>query len=180
MAVLLVVRAQANANIRKGDIARVWPVDTVLSSAYDLPDYVQITVPDADEANVEAYLASVRDILQWELLAENAEGRRYRLYIHPKVLTQGGTFRQQIKDYFLNELNATVVSSDLPNGEVTLDVPTTDWAAAKTFIDLELQNVVAKRRYKISNAAVNAAINAGGKVTVGKANVLQSIVDRLA
>lgn len=171
------------AKYQKGDIKDVRDDDQLAVHPWgaleDLPRSIRVRITNATAAEVEGYLSEMKDVINYELVNSNAQGRRYRLYVHPKILTNGGSFRAGIRDLLQDEYNATLVSADLPNGEVTLDIPNTDWQAMRVDILDKFESVVRRRRYRFTDSAVDTAIANNGRATITKAQAIANIVDRL-
>lgn len=173
----------SDRKMQKGEIYTVRDVDKLAAWPWGglegLPNFVRVRISDATEAQIKAYMSRIYDILQWDLLAENSQGRRYRVYLHPKVIQFGG-MKERFRDVLIGEHDATVVSSDLPNGEAVFDIPNTDWQALRDQLLYDVTEAVAESRYRFTPASVDALVNAGGYAERTKAQVLANIVDRLA
>lgn len=166
--------------LQKGEIAIIRPFGWNWGTKEGLPGFVQIAVSDAEVSEVKTYLSSIRDILQWERVASNANGRRYRVYIHPKVLAIKAGLRSRFRTYLENNYSAVLHSADLANGEATFDIPNTDWQAMRDQITYDVSRKIANRRYRINSNAVDAVVTAGGRSTATKNQLLNNITDRLA
>ena len=189
MSVELLIRATSNIleqRLQKGEIVTVRDAALIDSGEWPwgnketLPDYIKVRVSDMTVEEARDRMDSVQDVLNWELLNSNASGRRYRIYIDPKILAIRPGMRSKIRDVLVEDYGATVHSADLENGEATLDIPNTDWQAMRDRFVNDFQRVVAKRRYKLSSAAVDQVVNGTGWIEVTKAQLASNIVDRLA
>lgn len=192
MAVELLIRATSNVlenRLQKGEIVTQkdaalidsgeWPWGNLIK----LPEYILVRISDATVEEVMEYRQSVEDTLSWELQNSNANGRRYRVYIDPKILAIRPGMRSKIRDVLVEDYGATVRSADLENGEAVFDIPNPvegSWADLRNRFVYDFQQRAAKRRYKLSSAAVDQVVAAGGWVEVTRAQFIANLEDRLA
>ena len=166
---------------QKGDIQCVRDISRPWGNAEGLPNWIKVRITDATVAEAESYLSGVRDVLDWELVNSNANGRRYKLSIDPKItaLAPGRGIRAKLRDYLISEYSASVHSYDPPS-EAVLDIPNTDWQALRDDILDRFEDLALRRRYYFSDSAVDSVVNLGGYLERTKAQVAANIVDRLA
>ena len=145
------------------------------------PTYAKIRVTDATPEQVRSYKNNITDILQWELIQTFAQGRRYKLSLHPYVRGRGADIKQRIRDYLQNELGATV-NTPLANGEITLDIPTPDegWQGLKDRMRHDFEDQIDMARYKVDANVIDIVMGQDGWAETTKAQLDNNMIDKLA
>ena len=142
---------------------------------------MKIRVTDATVDEVRQYLNNITDILQWEKLQENSQRKRYRVYIHPKVLAIRPGMRSKYRDFFVNEYGATVVSSDLAAGKIVMDFAADeDLTGLAQQVRYDLEEIVHKARYRVDPAVIDIVVGQGGWAATTKSQLSNNMIDRLA
>lgn len=178
----ILIHAVAHTKAVKGQIEVIKDGDSnPWGSKEGLPDYVILTISNRSAAQVTQYLENIESVFQWELVNSNAQGRRYRIWVDQKIIDikpEKG-MRIELRDELINEYGATLVSYT-PPAEAVFDIPNTDWAALQSAITDQFVGPVAARRWYFASADVDAAVAAGGRVTLNANQAANRIIDRLA
>lgn len=187
MAVEILVRVTDNDKVKKGypatirDVALLdeWP----WGNREGLPDYVRLRITDATEEQVRNYLDDWKTEFNFELLVQNASGRRYSITCNPAALEAFGVdaaFKQDFRDWLEIEYGAELRSWDPVTGTAVFDIPNTDWADLfSNVLDL-FEERLDVNRYMFSSADVDLAVANGGYAELTTAQVLARIIDRAA
>lgn len=155
-----------------------------------LPLYVILRVTDATKPQVEHFLGNWRKEFNYELLGQNAQGRRYRVSVNPNVVSVFGLnagVRAEIRDFLVATYGAVLVSFEPGQASATFDIPNPasgTWAEHVQKIRQDLtdkfEEQLDTRRYQFDPADVDLVVASGGKVTQTTAQALSRIIDRLA
>jgi len=190
MPVEVLIHAITHRKAQKGFIQTVMDQPVVWGRRETLPNYVVLTIPDATKAEVDTYTNNWVNTFSYELLGSNAAGRRYKMSVNPKVVTDFGIdkgFGIEIKNYVVSEYGAVLVNAAVNQEWATFDIPNptaVGWTLYAQQIKADLLDVfetqVATRRYIFSPADVDIAVAAGGFIEITKAQAIARIVDRLA
>jgi len=147
------------------------------------PNYIILTISDAEKSQILHFMDNWKNEFTYEKLAENAQGRRYKISVNLKVIQQFGIdkgIRAEVNDFLQNEYGAVLVNYVPAQGYATYDIPNTDWQAMKSdLLDL-FEEQVDTRRYRFTPSDVDLAVAAGGSVTLNTAQALARVIDRLA
>lgn len=184
MPVELLVHAVNTYKTRKGEIVHVKPATIMGSiewgSQEQLPQFVKFYIGNATAEQVAQYRARLRTIMQYELMAENAQGRRYRLSLHARLhSTYGARLRNDIKNLLVRKWGATIQSYDPETNSAVVDIPNTDWAALQAAVKDVGEDMLKHRRYRFNDAAISAAVAAGGYLAVTRQQAAAALMDRL-
>ena len=146
-----------------------------------LPDYIILKITDKTAAQVSAYRENMMEVFQFELVASNASGRRYRIWVNPKIgaMDTSRGMRAKFRDWLINNYGAVLVTYNAPN-EAVFDIPNTDWQALLSKVHDKFTRAINGHRWYFSEADVDAAVAGGGTATVTGAQAASRIVDRLA
>lgn len=184
MPVEMLVHAVGHAKAVKGAIQDIRDVADLVNWPWGgregLPDYVIVRVNGTTLAQVNQYRRQWRKKFTYELMAQNASGRRYRISINARVLAHLGEvkgFKAAMREFLVGKYNAQVVSYTPSAGEVVLDIPNTDWAGLAAEFNERFESLVAGRQYRFPVADVDAAISAGGRVSISRSTAIDRIVD---
>jgi hypothetical protein len=176
----ILIHAINHSKAIKGQIASIKEAPAVWGQREGLPNYVILTISDRTAEQVKQYSEQIKNIFNWDLLNSNASGRRYRIWIAQNILNfkPGEGLRNEIRDYLINEYNASLISYNPPN-EAVFDIPNTDWVALKNNIVDRFEVIMEKRRWRFSEADVDTAIISGGKVTLNGIQAASKLIDRI-
>ena len=181
----VLIHAYAHNKALKGSIQEARDLDELSIRPWGvmegLPDFIQLEITDATAAQVENYVESVRNIISYELVNSNAQGRRYRLYVHPNLTSLFGGdagIKKAIRDYLVNDYGAVLVSNTATEG--VFDIPNTDWQALRDDILDLFETQIAPRRWYLNHADVDLAVSGTGKITMTSAEAITKFIDRLA
>lgn len=187
MPVEILIHAFDHEAAQKGTPQTVKDDDDLAESPWGskegLPNYVVLRITDATKSQVLNYLDNWKREIEFTLLGSNAQGRRYKLSMNPKIITEFGQdagfhvdFRNYLEDYY----GAVLVSWDQSIGEATFDIPNTEWAELAADVRDKFEAVLANRRYYFDPADVDVVVASGGFITQTTSQALSRIIDRLA
>ena len=158
---------------KKGDIIAVeengfdWPVTMIGQLC------VLIKVPGITKTQVQEYTDPLYVRIEWELVAENEAGKRFRVWNTGSDDRTHDITRAQVETFIVNR--GGVVNSIALN-EVVFDMPTgTDWAALKEDILNALDRTVIRREYYFASSDVDTALAAGGIVNLTAPQLLAKV-----
>lgn len=155
------------------------------------PNWVRVIVSDATFEQAQAYLEPMRTVFTYEVLAQNANGKRIKVSVHPGIISVFGAdkgMRQELYEYLNTEYGAINVptKSDPPLNyvldfpfNVHPDNPDLDLQALKADFEDKAQESLAPHRYHFPDSDVDYALDHGGVVTVTKAVATAHLIDRL-
>jgi len=178
----IAIMAADNPPWKKG-----YPVD-VLDGSRDLSNwvnskFVQLFIPDAEKAGVEHFIQNWRTNFNHEILGQNAQGYRIKISVDPRVVSVFGLNKgvaQSVIDELTDNWGAVVFDVHLSNHYVTVDIPKpVDLQALKNRILDIFEQDLDVSLYYFTDADVDEAIAAGGKITMNKAQVLARVKNRL-
>lgn len=194
MSVELLIHAQTHRKAQKGFVETVRDVSVLAIHPWGnregLPDYVILRITDGSKVEVDHYTDNWKNELSYELLGENAEGRRYKISVNPKIVTEFGVTKGVaigVKKVLEDEYSAVLFDAALNRQYAIFDIPnptSVGWTLyvqqiKATLLD-RFESQVDTRRYIFSPSDVDIAIAAGGKISLTKAQTLARVVDRLA
>lgn len=148
-----------------------------------LPGFVHAIISDATADQVRHYLNQWENEITYDLIASNAEGRRYTLSINPNIVTVFGAefgITTEYDIYLLETYGAILFDRDINNTWATYDIPNTDWQALRDDVLDKFLQSVSPNRYLFKDTAVDLAISQGGTITITAAQAINNITDRLA
>lgn len=149
------------------------------------PNWVRVIVSDATIEQAQAYLAPMRTVFEYEVLVQNAQGKRIKVSVHPGVISVFGAdkgMRAELYAWLQENYNAQIVSAQSdPPLHYVLDFPhpDLDLEVLKATFEDEAQDSLAPHRYHFPDADVDYALSHGGEVTVTKAVATAHLIDRL-
>ena len=184
MPVELLINATTHRKAQKGFIQTVVDQPVTWGTRETLPDYVQLVISDATKSQVDKYTDAWINVIEYSLVASNAQGRRYTLSVNPNIITEFGAdkgIKLEMRDLLVNDWGATIVSFNSTTATAVVDIPNPpndDWQALRNDLLDKFEEVVDRRRYVFSPAEVDIAIANGGRMTITTAQALARIVDR--
>ena len=189
MAVELLIHAFDHRKAQKGFIQTVKDQPCVWGNLEALPNYVILTISDATKAQVDLYTDNWKNEFSYEMLAENAAGRRYKISVNPKIVTEFSVDKgvaTDVKKVVEDEFNGVLFDVAVNQQYATFDIPNpvvVDWTTyalhiKNTLLD-RFESQVDTRRYIFSPADVDIAIAAGGFIELTKSQVIARVIDRL-
>jgi len=185
MPVEILIHATAHRKAVKGQIQSIRDADDLIANPWGLkegpPNYVILEIPNATRAQIENYLDPIHNNFQWEELAENAQGRRYRVWMHAGMASFNVSkgIRAELRDLLINEYGAQVVSFT-PPFEAVVDIPNTDWQALRDRVLDVFDEQLYSRRWFFDPVDVDLAIANGGRARLNRTQAAARIIDRLA
>lgn len=159
-----------------------------------LPDWIRLTISDADADQVTEYLASWQIEFDFSIVTQNVNGWRFEVEADPAQISASGIGRDIMKaemqdwvteSYDEQGAGGTVHSFSVSSMQA--DVPKTgEGAAADLAKRVELKSrfndkfkvMFSRVRFRFLEADVDAVVSAGGTVTRTKAQMLAIIKDR--
>jgi hypothetical protein len=187
MPVEVIIHTLEHSKALKGTIQTARDVSKLVEHPWGaregLPNYVRLRITDATESQVLNYLDSWQREIAFDLVGQNAAGRRYQMSINPKIITEFGEadgLKVEIKDYLVNDYGANFISWDPSVGVAVVDVPNTNWSELAADIVDKFRTTLSNRRYYFEPGDVDLAVAAGGYVELNTNQVLNRIIDRLA
>ena len=180
MAELLVAAVDLNLQ-KKGEIVDVKETPWTWGAKEGLPNYIQLTIPDATKAQVDTFLDEWKMTFQHEIVNENAAGYRIRVSADPSAINATGLARQVIKgdmQEFLIEQGG--VNINFAADSVTFDIAKpADLPALKADFADVFDDRYELRRYYFAAADIDAAVAGGGTMTLSKTQAQNNIKDKL-
>jgi len=147
-----------------------------------LPDFIQLSIPDATMAQVESFLDDWPIRYTHTILVQNANGYRIKAEVDPAYISASNTGAAQIKTQmqeWVTQRGGIVVN--FTSASMTFDIPKpVDLQELKTEFDDFFNDVLDIRRYYFSTADVDNAIAVGGQITLTRTQALNKIIDKLA
>ena len=148
------------------------------------PNWVRLVIPDATVEQVQGFLSPLRSVFEYDVQVQNSNGARIEISINPKIVEIFGAdkgMRQELWEYLRDNWSATIHQSN-PPFSYTLDfaVPGISLQELKEDFEDEAADSLAPHRFHFSAADVQTAINAGGFITLTRAQAADRIIDRLA
>ena len=197
MACVLVVAARNLQVLLKGDPVEVFqlPRDAPWGNMEGLPDFIRITLTDADKSQVTQYLFDWVVDFEWTIQSQNAAGWRFRVEVDPQYVSASGTgrdiLRQEMEDWVAEPYEAqgaggTVVT--ISASQLVADIPKTGLGAAedlakraelKSRFSDKFRDTVLPRRYYFASSDVDTVIGNGGLQDLTRAQAIALLIDRL-
>ncbi len=180
MAVEILVHAFTHSKAQKGTPQTTRPAGFQWGNKEGPPNYIFVDIPDATVAQVEQYLGNWRNEFSYELLNQNAQGRRYKISVDPRVVTVFGLTKaiaKEVRDYLVDNYGAVLVSFDASQVSAIFDIPNTDWQELKDKLLDQFELQLDPRRYRFPDATVDSAVD--GRVSMNKATAIATILDKL-
>lgn len=180
MAIELLILAKNNGAYEKGDIICVKESHATWGAKEGPPDFVRVNCADATLAEARHFLNSWEEILDYEVVASNAQGWRVRLFFDRSLVSASGKVkltRERVENYLQNNYGISIHSVE-DNG-IVIDVPNTvDVPTLKADLKDKIEHQYKARRYYFSPTHVDAALSIGGIVNQTKAQLLNKVLDR--
>jgi hypothetical protein len=196
----LLVAAQ-DLNIHtKGDVVAVVPEGADFGNRETLPYFVRLTVSDATREQVHHYNNVWNIDFKHTLVSENALGWRYRIEVDPIYISVSDIGKSEMKVRMRDHCVPTNPDSmwygssifSFSSNEMVVDIPkdgpyqTAKGLSGTAYLKLLrddfsdiFRTKLQIRRYYFDPVDVDAAIAAGGEVTVTAVQALNKMKDRL-
>lgn len=146
------------------------------------PNFVILRISDATKSQVDHYLESWSNRLDYEEMAHNADGRRYRISVPSNTTVLFGIdkgMRQDILTHLEDHYGAQLVSVDADRQSATLDIPNTDWQALRDEMKDFFEVVLSPSRFRIAADYVDTiAAEPDGKVEIIRDFAITKVIDR--
>lgn len=180
MAVELLVIAKDTSTYLKGDIITAKQSPASWGGKEGPPDFIRVTITDADIEEVEPYLQIFINVIQGEVIGVVGGKRRVRVFVDPSVvgkIPDAKAFKADLKDFFVNDWGAEIVSAAAT--EATLDFPTqVSLAEVKADLVDKYDEKIFERAYHFDPADVDTVLGLGGTIDRTKAQVAAQVLDR--
>ncbi len=186
MGIELLVVAVAKAPYLRGEPVAWKEQPCEWGAKETLPNWVRLIISDATIQQVQNFLAPLRSVFTYTVVASTAEGYRIRVEINPAIVTIFGAdagMRADLYEWLQENYNAqNVPHLANPPYSYTLDFPDPNLDSQKLREEFEdiAQQTLAPHRYHFSDTDVNTAIANGGVMAVTAAVAANRIIDRLA
>lgn len=181
-AVELLVAAVDTSTYLKGDIVVAKQSPAVWGGKEGPPDFIRVTITDADLAEVQPYLEVWINVIQGESLGVVGDKRRVRVFVDPAVVGKvldAKAFRSDLKDFFVNVWGAEIVTGTDTSTEATLDFPlSVSLQDVKADLENKFDERIFERAYYFDPADVDTVLGLGGTINRTKAQVGSQILDR--
>jgi len=181
MAELLISNTDAN-NLNRGEVVAYYDSPWTWGAKEGLPNYVQLSVPDATIQQVANFLENWQVRFAHEILAQNDQGYRVQIKVDPVWISVSDINKYQMhskmQDFIVDRHAGVIVSID--SEQMTADLPKPiDLQIVKTeFADI-FDKYLNARRYYFDTTDMDLAVSQGGQITLTKAQALNRIVDKL-
>lgn len=187
MAELLIAAVDLRTQ-KKGEVIDTKPsivdgVPWVWGNKEGLPNFIQLSIPDATREQVYNFLEEWTIKFQHEILNENAAGWRIKISVDSAVISASGVGKNVIKQKMRTYLEDKwgFVIQGFTAESVTFDVPKpNDLARLKKEFADAFNTRFDSRRYYFSALDVDNAVAAGGQMTLTKQQALNTIVDKFS
>ncbi len=149
-----------------------------------LPQWIILRLTDRTKEQVEAFLEPLQNVFTFNQIASNAQGRRYAVSVKPGIVSRFGisrAFKQEARDFIVNEHGGVIVSFDPVAGSAVVDIPNP--TPPLTFAEIARQfnrlfsETLSRNRFIFAAADVDAVIANGGTIEVTADAVLSRLQD---
>ena len=194
MPVELLIHAKTYRKAQKGFILDLRDVSVLAihpwSFRESLPDYIKVRITDSSKEQLDHLTDNWKNELSYEELARIDGGRRFKISVNPRIITEFGPDKgiaADIKNELAREYGAVIFNVAMNKQWEIFDFPNptkVGWTLhikqIKAFLLDNFESEVSTRRHIFSPADVDIATAAGGKISLNKEQALARVVDRLA
>lgn len=151
-----------------------------------LPNWGKLIITDKTKEQVENYLAPLRSVFEYTVLGQNAQGKRIRIEIEPKIVEifgAGKGMRQELYEWLQEVYQAeNVPAQSNPPYSYVLDFPDPDLDLQQLKLEFEDEAVdsLAPHRYHFSETDMDILVASGGVLSLTGNQAATRIIDRLA
>ncbi len=164
--------------VRDESVLPDWPWG--INESY--PDYIKITVTDAVESEIDAWMVPLKNRFSFEIMRQRPQDVRYKISTDAKIVTaEPDAFPQELVDYVVNEFNASVFQSAIQAGWATFNIPTANFDEQAITVDIVdlFERSFALRRYRLQDSTVNQANANNGFLTMNLADFNNAMLDKM-
>lgn len=181
MSVELLVQATTHRKADKGWVEVIKPGPAVWGNKEGLPNWVRFVINDLNVVDVQSLTEVWKSEITWTKISDQPVGReRYRLSMPNNTVVQDPEkgINNSLDSYLKEIYNASRVSREIDQSSAEYDLLFTSLKEMQDDILDKFEDTVVRRRFTFAVSDVDAAIAAGGVLTVPKGrDVLDRAVD---